>query len=154
MGRVSYGSKQQPDFHPWGRLKVFSAGCCAEVIIEMVMKEFSLFLTWWRSHFLDCCQMQNSLGPDVESHHPLMPHRPNGSGNPSVIRNELSSSWWRLKTPNPATPTGLLCPRIYGELPHPSLCFSQQSYETGSTGMIVPIIWMQRLGFRNAKWSA
>lgn len=42
MGRVSYGSKQQPDFHPWGRLKVFSAGCCAEVIIEMVMKEFSL----------------------------------------------------------------------------------------------------------------
>lgn len=115
---------------------------------------FSVFLTWWRSHFLDCCQMQNSLGPDVESHHPLMPHRPNGSGNPSVIRNELSSSWWRLKTPNPATPTGLLCPRIYGELPHPSLCFSQQSYETGSTGMIVPIIWMQRLGFRNAKWSA
>ena len=42
MGRVSYGSKQQPDFHPWGRLKVFSAGRCAEAIIEMVMKEFSL----------------------------------------------------------------------------------------------------------------
>ena len=42
-----------------------------------------------------------------------MPHTPIGSANPSMVRNELSSSWWRPKTPSPATPPDLLCPRIY-----------------------------------------
>ena len=132
-------------------LKTFSTGCCAESMSAMVMKEFSLgFLPGggvilWIS--VGCRTLQGQVLTPTTL---LMPHPFNGSTHPSMIRMSfpVPDEDQRLQAQL------LLLTDFALELQRAStsLCISQQSYATGSTGIIVPIIRMCRLHFRNAQW--